>query len=75
MHIVHFLKETEQWQSHRLIWCHFVCMICVVDISVDGSIVVLTIAKYVACCDHVIVEIVVIACIFDFNLICIWLHF
>ena len=48
MHIVHFLKDANQWQSHNLVWCRFVCTICVVEIGVDGSIVVLTIAEHVA---------------------------
>ena len=48
MHIDHFLKNTDQWQSHDPVWCRFVCTICVVEISVDESIVVLTIAKHAA---------------------------
>ena len=56
MHIDHFLKDADQWQSHNLVWCRFVCMICVVEIGVDGSIVVLTIAEHVASCDPVAVE-------------------
>ena len=48
MHIDHYLKDADQWQSHSLVWCCFVCMICVVEISVDGSIVVLSIAEHVA---------------------------
>ena len=47
MHIDHFLKDVKQWQSHNPVWCHFVCTICVVEIGVDGSIV-LTIAEHVA---------------------------
>ena len=43
-----FLKDVVQWQSHNPVWCCFVCMICVVEIGVDGSIVVLTIAEHVA---------------------------
>ena len=48
MHIDHFLKDVDQWQSHDPVWCLFVCTICVVEIGVDGSIVVLTIAEHVA---------------------------
>ena len=48
MHIDHFLKDVDQRQSHSPVWCRFVCTICVVEISVDGSIVVLTIAEHVA---------------------------
>ena len=48
MHIDHYLKDDDQWQSHNPIWCCFVCMICVVEIDVDGSIAVLTIAEHVA---------------------------
>ena len=42
------LKDADQWQSHSQIWCRFVYTICVVEISVDGSIVVLTIGEHVA---------------------------
>ena len=38
------------------VWCRFVCTICVVEIGVDGSIAVLTIAEHVALCDPVVVE-------------------
>ena len=48
MHIDHYLKDADQWQSHNPIWCCFVCMICVVEIDVDISIAVLTIAEHVA---------------------------
>ena len=48
MHIDHFLKDVDQWQSHNLVWCRFVCTICAIEISVDGSIVVLAIAEHVA---------------------------
>ena len=54
MHIVHFLKDADQWQSHSSVLCCFVCTICVVEIGVDGSINVLTIAKHVAWCDPVV---------------------
>ena len=47
MHIDHFLKDVDQWQSHNPDWCRFVWTICVVEIGVDGSIVVLTIAEHV----------------------------
>ena len=48
MHIDHYLKDADQWQSHSPVWCHFVCMICMVEIDMDGSIVVSTIAEHVA---------------------------
>ena len=49
MHVDHFLKNVDQWQNHNPVWCRFVCtIICVVEIGVDGSIVVLTIAEHVA---------------------------
>ena len=48
MHIDHYLKDTNQWQSHNPVCCHFICMICVVEIGVDESIAVLTIAEHVA---------------------------
>ena len=48
MHINHYLNNVDQWQSHNSIWCRFVCTICEVEIGVDGSIVVLTIAEHVA---------------------------
>ena len=48
MHIVHFLKDADPWQSHNPVWCRFVCTICVVEIGMDGSIVVSTIAEQVA---------------------------
>ena len=44
MHIVCFLKV----QSHSPVQCHFVCPICLVEIGVDESIVVLTIWEHVA---------------------------
>ena len=55
MHIDHFLKDVDQWQSHNLWYC-FVCMICVVEIGVIELIVVLAIAEHVARCDPVTVE-------------------
>ena len=48
MHINHYLKDADQWQSHNPVWCRFVCTICVVEIGVDRSIVVSTIAEHVA---------------------------
>ena len=48
MHIVHFLEDADEWQSHSPVWCRFVCLICVFEIGVDGSIAALTIAKHVA---------------------------
>ena len=51
IHIDHYLKDVDQWQSHNPVWCRFVCKIYVVEIGVDGSIVVLAIAEYVARCD------------------------
>ena len=48
MHTDHFLKDIDQWQSHNSVWRRFICTICVVEIGVDGSVVVLTIAKGVA---------------------------
>ena len=48
MHIDHYLKDADRWQSHNPVWCRFVCSICVVEIDVDGSIAVLTIAEHVA---------------------------
>ena len=50
------MKDVDQWQSHDPVWCRFVCTICVVEIGVDGSIVVLAIADHVAWCDPVVVE-------------------
>ena len=47
-HIDHFLKDADQWQSYSQVLRHFVCTICVVEIGVDESIVVLTIAEHVA---------------------------
>ena len=44
MHIVLFLKDADQWQSHSSVCCCLVCIVCVVEISVDKSIAVLTIA-------------------------------
>ena len=48
MHIDRFLTDVDQWQSHNTVWCRFVCTICVVEIGVDGSIVVLMIAEHAA---------------------------
>ena len=48
MHIDYHLKDVDQWKSHNPVWCNFVCMICVIEIGVDGSIIVLTIAEHVA---------------------------
>ena len=50
MHIDHYLilKDAGGWQSHRPIWCRFVCPICMVEIGVDESIAVLTIVEHVA---------------------------
>ena len=45
MHIDHFLEDADQWQSHSPVWCRFVCTICVVEMGVDESIVVLTLAE------------------------------
>ena len=48
MHIVHFLKEVDQWQSNNPVWYRFVCTIRVVEIGAEGSIVVLITAEHVA---------------------------
>ena len=56
MHIDHFLKDVDQWQSHSPVLCRFVRTICEVEIDVDESIVVLTIAEHVAWCDSIAVE-------------------
>ena len=48
IHIDHFLKDAHQWQSHNPAWCRLVWSICVIEIGVDRSIVVLTIAEDVA---------------------------
>ena len=48
MHIDHYLKDADQWQSHNQVWCRFVCTICVVEIGVDESIAVLTITENAA---------------------------
>ena len=48
MHIDHYLKDADQWQSHNPVWCRFVYTICVVEIGVDKSIAVLTIAEHIA---------------------------
>ena len=48
MHIDHYLKDADQWQSHNPVWCRFVCTIYVVEIGVDGPIVVFAIAEHVA---------------------------
>ena len=45
---IHYLKDADQWRSHNPVWCRFVCTICVVEIGVDESIAVLTIAEHVA---------------------------
>ena len=45
MRIDHYLKDADQWWSHNPVWCRFVCTICVVEIGVDESIAVLTIAE------------------------------
>ena len=50
MRIDHYLKDADQWQSHNLVWCWFVCTICVVEIDVDESIAVLTIVEHVVWC-------------------------
>ena len=31
MHIDHYLKDSDQCQSHNPVWCRFVCAICVVE--------------------------------------------
>ena len=56
MHIVHFLKDADQWKSHSPVRCSFVCTICVVEIGVDGSIAVITIVEHVALCNPVAIE-------------------
>ena len=48
MRIDHYLKDADQWQSQSRVWCRFVCTICVVELGVDVSIVVLTIVEHVA---------------------------
>ena len=48
IHVDHFLKDVDQWQSHNPVWCCFVSLVCVVEIGMDGSIVVLSIAEHVA---------------------------
>ena len=48
MHIDHYLKDADQWQSHNPVWCRFVCTICVVEIGVDRSIAILNIAEHVS---------------------------
>ena len=55
-HIVHFLKDVDQWQSHNPVWCRFLNTICEIEIGVDGLIAVSTIAEYVASCDPAVVE-------------------
>ena len=47
MHIDHYLNDVDQWQIDNPVWCRFVCTLCEVEIGVDGSIVVLTIAEHV----------------------------
>ena len=56
MHIDHFLKDVDQWQSDSPVRCLFVCTICVVEIGMNGSIAVLTIAEHVGRCDPVAVK-------------------
>ena len=56
MHTVHYLKDADQCQSHNLVWYRFVCTICVVEIGVDGSIVVSATAEQVARWDSVVAE-------------------
>ena len=56
MLINHFLKDADRCQSHRPVWCRFVCTICEIEIGMDRSIVVLTIAEHDALCDPVVVE-------------------
>ena len=46
MLITHFLKDADQWQNPSPVWCCFLCMICVVEIGMDWSIVAITIAVY-----------------------------
>ena len=48
VHTVHFLKDADQWQTDSPVRCHFVCTVCMVEIGMDGSIVVLTISERVA---------------------------
>ena len=48
LHIGHFLKDASQWQSYTPVCCWFVCTICVVEIDVDESIIVLIIAEHLA---------------------------
>ena len=48
MRIDYFLEDVYQWQSHNSIWCRFVCTICMFEIGVDVSVVVLTIVEHVA---------------------------
>ena len=60
MHIDHYLKNADQWQSYNLVWCHFVCTICLVGINVDEKCCLLTIAEHVAWWDPVVVEIFVL---------------
>ena len=60
VHIDLFLKDANQLQSHNQVWCRFVCTICVVEIGVNESIVVLTIAEHVAWCNPVAVEMFVL---------------
>ena len=45
-HIVHYLKDAEEWQRYNSIWCSFVCTICVAEISVDRSIAASSIAEH-----------------------------
>ena len=46
--IVHFLKDADERKSHSLVGCCFVCTICMIEIGIDGSIIVSTIAEHVA---------------------------
>ena len=48
MHIVYFLEDADQWQSHSLVWRRFICTICMIEVGVHWSIVVLTIAEHAA---------------------------
>ena len=48
MHIDHYLKDADQWQSHNPVRGRFVSTIYVVEIGVDVSISVLTIAEHIA---------------------------
>ena len=41
MHTDHYLKDADQWQSNSLVWYRFIRTICVVEIDMDRSIVVI----------------------------------